>query len=128
MCSLSILMFLFRHYIPLVFTSDAEVVDHFTIMMPFFAINFIPDSTQSVLSGLLKGLGEQGNAAKASLAANLWINLPLAYLLGIKVGLGLPGFWLGLSCGNIIVAVLYSCIAIRKNWTILAKKVHSEMS
>jgi Na+-driven multidrug efflux pump len=60
---ISCFLYLFRDNIPYFFTSDPLVDRDFTLMIPFILLNFIPDSIQSTLVGVLKGLGEQGRAA-----------------------------------------------------------------
>ena len=96
--------------------------------MPWLAFNMIPDALQSVLSGLLKGMGKQKLAACASVAINLCLNMPLSYVVGIKLGYGCPGMFCSLAFGNYILVLFYAAIAFMGNWKDLADSINKKMT
>jgi len=96
--------------------------------IPAVALNFVFDSMQSIQSGLLKGLGEQGKAAWASLAGNILIGMPLSYVFGIVANMGLIGFFLGIFIGNLVINAFYAYIAVSRDWTEIAKRVSKTMA
>jgi Na+-driven multidrug efflux pump len=58
-----------------------------------------PARTSNILvGGSLRGSGDARFVAVASIALTWGIAVPLAYLLGLKLGLGLVGVWLAMIC------------------------------
>jgi Na+-driven multidrug efflux pump len=46
--------------------------------------------------------------------------MPLSYFIGIYLGYGCPGMFVGLAIGNYILVLFYAAIAFRKDWDIVA--------
>ncbi len=58
--------------------------------------------TYLVLSQALRGAGDTRGPMMITYASTFLVRLPAAYLLGVTLGLGLTGIWLGL-CGELVV-------------------------
>jgi MATE family multidrug resistance protein len=64
------------------------------------------DCSQGVGNGLLRGTGETALPFKLSLVGYWLIGLPMAYLLGVPLHLGVYGVWGGLTLGLAATALL----------------------
>lgn len=80
----------------------ADIADFLQIMAIFFMMVPANILTGAMLQGLRRG--------KASLVLTLFrvivFEVPLAYLLGISLGIGLIGVWIGILAGDFIAMVL----------------------
>ena len=76
----------------------------------FFALNMV------VRQGL-RGVGDTRWTLLITTVSSYGVRLPLAYLFGVVMGLGLPGIWLGL-CGEIVVrGMLFTARFLHGGWT-----------
>ncbi|WP_163869937.1 MATE family efflux transporter [Myxococcus eversor] len=69
------------------------------------AIFQVFDGVQGVGAGVLRGAGDTRFTFLANLVGHYAIGLPLTWLLGFKLGLGVVGIWWGLCAGLIAVAL-----------------------
>ncbi|WP_271627882.1 MATE family efflux transporter [Bradyrhizobium sp. CCBAU 11445] len=67
---------------------------------------FVTDALQCVATGGLRGLKDTRMPLLFAALAWWLIGLPLNYLLGLKIGLGAVGIWIGLSSGTTLYAAL----------------------
>ncbi|MCK1292468.1 MATE family efflux transporter [Bradyrhizobium sp. 30] len=81
---------------------------------------FIADAAQIIAVGALRGLKDTRVPVLFAVIAHWLIGFSLSYVLGLKVGLGAFGIWIGLSIGAAINA---SLLIIR--FRLLAKKACS---
>ena len=76
----------------------------------FFALNMV------VRQGL-RGVGDTRWTLIITTVSSYGVRLPLAYVLGVVLGGGLPGIWLGL-CGEIVVrGLLFTARFLHGGWT-----------
>lgn len=76
----------------------------------FFAINMV------VRQGL-RGVGDTRWTFLITTVSSYGIRLPAAWFLGIHLGLGLPGIWLGL-CGELVIrSCLFLTRFLHGGWT-----------
>jgi MATE family multidrug resistance protein len=61
------------------------------------------DGLQVVTTGALRGAGDTSTPMMANLVAYWLIGIPLGYVLGIRLGWGATGIWIGLCCGLMII-------------------------
>ena len=113
---ISILLVLCRQWIPLAFTTEAEIVEITVGAVPFLAIAFIPSCGMYSMCGTIKGMGLQGIAAKASILVNLVLAIPMSYLMGVRAGWGLPGLFTGIFAAAVILTATFMVITSLKNW------------
>ncbi len=104
---LSIIAFCFRHNISILFTDSEEVASIVaTLAIPLVLYQF-GDGMQCTFANALRGLGDVKKLMKYSFIAYIVISLPLSYLLGVTLGWGAFGVWMGFPFGLTTAALLY---------------------
>jgi MATE family multidrug resistance protein len=106
MCVSALAFVSLRHWLPGLYSSDAEVVALSATILPIAAAFQIFDGTQVVGCGVLRGMGRTRPAAWFNLVAYWVLALPLAAWLVLRGGFGLVGIWWALCLALAIVAVL----------------------
>lgn len=87
------------------FTDDAQVVRASVPLVLIAALFQLSDGTQSVSAGALRGAGDALAPVVANVVGHYGVGLPIAVVLGFRLGLGATGLWWGLSAGLTAVAV-----------------------
>ena len=95
-----------RHYIPLLFTTNAEVTALASDLLIFIALFQLSDGIQNVSVGILRGIQDVKIIAPIALISYWILNLPIGYLLGFTWGMGAEGLILGFTFGLSAAAVL----------------------
>jgi len=106
MSATALLFMLGCRLLPLMYISDAAVVDiaaHLLIIAAFFQLF---DGTQVVGLGILRGLGDVRVPTVITLLAYWVLGLPLAYVFGFIFNFGIQGIWWGLLIGLLTSSVL----------------------
>ena len=85
------LLLTFRDVLPWLFTSDPDIVDKSRQLILIAAAFQFPDSVNCSVHGIFRGSGRQALAAKYNFVAFYVIGIPLAYILGVRLGLGVEG-------------------------------------
>lgn len=88
------------------FTADAGVIATGVGLLACAAAFQLFDGMQVVASGNLRGAGDTRTPMIANTLAHWAIGLPLAYALGILLGRGVLGIWLGLTVGLTLAGLL----------------------
>ena len=102
-----VLLFLLRNFIPSWFTDDAEVIAVVqTLIIPLIIYQFA-DAIQINYSNALRGLADVRALMYISLAAFYCLALPVAYLCGFTLNMGVVGVWMGFPVGLFTVAILF---------------------
>ena len=94
---LSCLLLLFRRPVLSIFTSQEEVL---AMALTVFAIDIVVEQARAVSQIYEYGLRSTGDTffSMVGILASCWVNgVGVAYLLGIRLGLGLPGIWVGFA-------------------------------
>ncbi|KEQ31676.1 MATE family efflux transporter [Pedobacter antarcticus] len=98
--SLTALVFIFGNtLLPNIYTNDNAVIQiaaQLLIIAGFFQLF---DGTQVVGLGVLRGIGDVNVPTLITFVAYWVIGIPLGYLLGIRLGMGVNGIWYGLTIG-----------------------------
>jgi len=101
------LLFICAHNIlPYIYTEDRAVISiaaQLLIIAGFFQLF---DGTQVVGLGILRGIGDVNIPTLITFVAYWIIGIPLGYLLGIVLGLGVYGIWYGLTFGLLTASIL----------------------
>ncbi|KIO77747.1 multidrug transporter [Pedobacter lusitanus] len=95
-----------NHILPYIYTEDMAVINiaaQLLIIAGFFQLF---DGTQVVGLGVLRGLGDVNIPTVITFIAYWIIGIPLGYLLGIKLEMGVYGIWYGLTFGLLTASVL----------------------
>ncbi|MHA4895662.1 MATE family efflux transporter [Pedobacter sp. PWIIR3] len=93
-------------FLPYIYTEDKAVIDiaaQLLIIAGFFQLF---DGTQVVGLGILRGIGDVNIPTIITFIAYWIIGIPLAYLLGITLNLGVNGIWYGLTFGLLAASFL----------------------
>lgn len=98
---------LFRHWLPLMFTSDEAVVAVAAQLFVMAAIYQIPDGLQTIALGVLRGMQDVRVTMNYAFVAYIIINLPVGYLCAFILGWGAPGLWIGFIVGLSVAAILF---------------------
>ncbi len=88
------------------FTSDPEVVATGIGLMRVAAAFQLFDGLQVVATGALRGLGDTRTAMISNIVGHWLLALPIAAFIGLRLGWGVIGLWIGLSLGLVIVGTV----------------------
>lgn len=103
-----------------VFTRDALVIDIARPALRLLAASTLLDPLAMVLVFALLGAGATRFGAMIQVLQQYVISLPLAWLLGIHLDLGVPGFWLALLVSRVAVAGIAARKLRGDSWTTIA--------
>ena len=102
--------------LPRLFTSDPCLLAVISTPMFVVAWSIASDSFQSMLGGALEASGKQLVGSIINIFTFWVVGLPLGTVLMIVAGLGAAGYWIGLSTGSTLQAILYAVILLSMNW------------
>ena len=109
-----------RHWIPLIYTDNADVIALASYLLLFAALYQVSDAVQVTANGVLRGFEDTGVPMLLTLFAYWGVGLPIGYTLAttdiIVTAMGPSGFWLGLFAGLSSAALL---LALRLRWRLL---------
>lgn len=97
---------LFNQYLPYLITNDPDVVSLAAQLLIIAGIFQLFDGTQVVGLGTLRGMGDVKIPTSITFFAYWVVGLPVAYLLGIKLNIGVEGIWYGLTLGLLTSSAL----------------------
>ncbi|TAJ13485.1 MATE family efflux transporter [Marinilabiliaceae bacterium JC017] len=96
-----------RHWLPTLFTTNAEVIRISSELIVIMVIFQIFDALQIIYAGILRGLSDAKIPGIITFTSYFIIALPVSYWAAFKGGLGEPGIWLGFPVGLSICALLF---------------------
>ncbi|KAG8381280.1 hypothetical protein BUALT_Bualt06G0106100 [Buddleja alternifolia] len=105
-----------RDYFAIIFTDSANMQRAVAHLSGLLGITMLLNSIQPVISGVAIGGGWQALVAYINLACYYVFGLPLGYVLGYVVNLGVVGIWGGMIAGVALQTVLLIFILYRTNW------------
>ncbi len=114
----SVVLLLFRNYLPLMFTNNVEVITIAAQLLIIAALFQISDGFQVVFLGALRGLQDVKIPSYLTFIAYWIIGFPISYILGILLNFEAIGIWIGLFAGLTASAIM---LFIRFNY--LSKKL-----
>ena len=105
-----------KNYIPYFITSDPEVVEEATLLMPLVVTYVLFDGVQVVFGAIMKGIGKFSGAIWSNIIPFYGIGLPMAYYFTYVWGTGnVVGIWSGILIGIICVNLCYGILIFRIN-------------
>jgi MATE family multidrug resistance protein len=108
--AVSAALVLFRHQIAGIYTQDAPVLELAATLMIFIAVYQIVDDTLATMGGTLRGYKDTRMPMVYSLLGFWCLALPLGAALCFGWGglepRGVPGYWMGMTLGLTVVALL----------------------
>jgi multidrug resistance protein, MATE family len=102
----AILLIFAGHWISTLYTDDAAIATLASTLMVYAALFQYPDGIQALSGGALRGLKDTKIPMFITVFAYWAVGLSAGIYLGIDQGLRAPGFWLGLTIGLSVAAVL----------------------
>lgn len=117
----------FRNYIPLLFTSDAEVIAIASQLFIVAGIFQIFDGIQVVSMAALRGMADTKIPMFISFISYIVVCLSVGYCLAFLAGFGAVGMWLGYVAGLGLAAVWLSLRFNRKSRELVNHKNKSEL-
>ncbi|ESR35235.1 hypothetical protein CICLE_v10006470mg [Citrus x clementina] len=112
-----IIILLTKDYFAIIFTSSKELQRAASKIAFLLGITMVLNSVQPVLSGVAIGGGWQALVAYINIGSYYIFGLPLGYLLGYRVKLGVTGLWSGMICGTALQTLLLLIVLYRTNWS-----------
>lgn len=100
-------LYIMRHDIGFLFSSSADVCAMVAMTMTPFMLYQAGDGMQIIFSNGLRGLSNVRPLAPVALLSYFIVSLPLSYLFGIVMGMGLTGVWMAFPFGLTTAGVLY---------------------
>lgn len=107
MSVMGILFVVLRNQLPLLFTTDPEVIQIAAGLLIVGAFFQIFDGVQVVLLGALRGMADVRTPMFFAFFSYIMVSLPISYLLAFVLNMGSPGVWTGLVFGLATAAVLF---------------------
>ena len=120
----ALLTVIFRYEIALLYTDNQEVINLALTLLLFAALYQCVDAIQVVAAGALRGYKEMVAIFTRTFISYWVVGLPLGYILAmtdlLMTPIGAKGFWIGLTVGLTVAAILLG----ERLYTI-QKRVHS---
>jgi len=106
MLGAGIIFIVFRNYLPTLYVNDEVVISYASSLLIIAALFQLSDGTQAVGIGVLRGLTDVKIPTAITFIAYWIVGLPVGYLLGFNLELGVQGVWIGLLLGLTTSAIL----------------------
>lgn len=107
MSLMGILFVVLRNHLPLLFTSDPDVIRVAAGLLIVGAFFQIFDGLQVVLLGALRGMADVKIPMFIAFFCYIVVSLPISYLLAFTFHIGSPGVWIGFVFGLSSAALLF---------------------
>lgn len=114
--ALAIPMLLLTDPVLTVFLRDPALVALGKVPMQLVGVGVLLDGLGLVMMHALLGAGATGLVMKVSVGFQWLLFLPLAWLLGPVMGLGLTAIWLGMTLYRALQAGVFTVAWERRNW------------
>jgi MATE family multidrug resistance protein len=99
------LLIVLRNVVPEFYSSDPEVLQYTAVLMIAAGIFQLPDGLQATTLGALRGVQDVNIPTVIAFIAYWIIAVPLCYYLGVVMGIGPLGVWIGLAIGLLLAAI-----------------------
>jgi MATE family multidrug resistance protein len=106
MTATALIFTLGNHLLPCIYTSDSNVIPIAAQLLIVAAVFQLFDGAQVVGLGILRGMGDVNIPTVITFLAYWIVGLPVGYVLGINLDLGINGVWYGLVLGLAVSAIL----------------------
>lgn len=110
------LLFSLRSHLPRLFTSDLEVIDSVSQVLPLCAVMQLFDATAANCNGILRGLGRQEVGGYVQLICYYTIAMPISLGMSFGLGWGLRGLWTGVPIGLCLVSLIEAIFIYHTDW------------
>lgn len=110
----SLPLFLLRNSLGSLFSDDPIVCSQVAMLLLPFVLYQLGDCLQCVYANGLRGISVVCPLVPIAFMAYFVISLPLGWLLGIRLGMGLQGVWLAFPAGLTTAGVAYLVCFLRR--------------
>lgn len=117
-----------QHFIAGIYVKPGEVKTLIQSLLIIFAFAGLPDTTQHIMSGALRGMGKMTASSVVYLLSYYGLMLPAGYALAFHFGCGVKGIWYAFGIGTSVAVVVFSVIIARTRFKRLAKKISSSFA
>jgi len=97
---------IFNRVLPLMYTTDNNVIVIAAQLLIIAAFFQLFDGTQVIGLGVLRGMGDVNVPTVITFLAYWVVGLPVGYVLGIVYKMGANGIWYGLTLGLMVASLL----------------------
>lgn len=111
-----VLLMCLRNYIPMLFSSDSEVIDLVAQVLPLCAAFQLFDALAANCNGILRGLGRQEIGGYIQLFCYYAIAMPISMGTTFALGWGVMGLWTGVAIALLLVSGAEFFIIGRISW------------
>lgn len=116
MGGLGVLAFLFPHYILSIFTSDTLVISEGIKALRILALSEVFLASGLIFSQALLGAGASKYVMIVDVGLHYFVFVPLTYLFGIYLNLGIAGAWLSVTVYLILMSILMGFKFLEGSW------------
>lgn len=109
-----------RHVWGSIFTSDKHILSLVAVAMPIVGLCELGNCPQTAGCGVLRGTARPTTGANINLGSFYIVGLPVALVLGLKVGFA--GLWCGLLAAQATCATLMVIVLGKTNWSLQATR------
>lgn len=113
-------LLIFRKTLPMLFTTDVGIIEKAQHLLLIATAFQLPDAINACNQGIFRGSGRQSLSALFNFVAFYVIGLPLGYVLGIQLGYGIEGLWIGITTSLFIIALGSAIVVLQSDWNKLA--------
>lgn len=106
MTGTALLFTLGNHILPWIYTEDRAVINVAAQLLIIAAIFQLFDGAQVVGLGILRGMGDVNVPTVVTFLAYWVVGIPAGYILGLHMGYGVGGVWMGLVLGLMTASIL----------------------
>ncbi|KAM4664039.1 multidrug and toxin extrusion protein 1-like [Discoglossus pictus] len=99
-----------------IFTSDQEIVQLVSMVLPVYAASHLFDGCVATCGGVLRGAGKQKIGAIFHTVGYYVIGLPVGISLMFAAKFGIIGFWLGILLCAMIQSVAFITFVFKIDW------------
>lgn len=111
-----ILLSSLRSYIPMLFSSDPEVIDIVAQVLPLCAAFQLFDALAANCNGILRGLGRQEIGGYIQLFCYYAIAMPISMGTTFSLNWGVMGLWTGVAIALLLVSATEALFISRISW------------
>jgi MATE family multidrug resistance protein len=105
-----------RERFPVIFTGDRHLQKAVSNIAYLLAVTMVLNSIQPVISGVAVGGGWQAVVAYINLGCYYAFGLPLGFIFGYLLRLGVQGIWAGMLCGTALQTAILTYMVWRTDW------------
>lgn len=98
----ALLFIALNRYLPWIYTSEKPIIAIASQLLLVAALFQLFDGAQVVGLGILRGIGDVNIPTFITFVAYWLVGIPVGYLLGLKLELGVLGVWAGLCLGLLV--------------------------